>query len=91
MTFDTVIPLIVGPFGGLVVALLLAFVLYRELQAERRRTDRLDDVTDGALSATKSILDRTELVLSNHEEMKAMLVAIRAEQDHAKERVEWRK
>ncbi len=91
MTPDVLLPYLVGPFGALVALSILAFVLWRELQSEKKRVDRLDGVTEGALANTAAMLQRTEAVLANHERIFALLEAIRAEQAHAKDREDWRR
>ncbi len=91
MTPDALLPYLVGPFGGMVALGVLSYVLWRELQSEKRRVDRLDGVTEGALGNTAAMLERTEAVLANHQRIFAALEAIRAEQAHAKDREEWKR
>ncbi len=98
MTPDSIFSEILGPLGALVIACVALVFLYRLLLAERARNDRLDAITEGALTNTASMLERTESVLANHERLFienqrifAALEAIRAEQAHAKDREDWKR
>ena len=95
MEIDPIVAMLAGAISVLWVA--YSGSLWMMLQAERKRTDRLDEVTEGALSTTGDILERTAHALTNHErifqehqQMLGLLKEIRTEQTHAKDREDWR-
>ena len=91
MSPDVLLPYLVGPYGGLIIALLAIYGLWRELQDAKRRNDRLDAVTEGALSTAEGISQRTEGIVNSQQQILAAVAEIRAEQGHAKDREDWRR